>query len=198
MGHAATDIRGYLADETSQVDRKRILVAEHCGQAERLTQLLWDTWRAIEPGLGANPVVLHLDFAGIGELSDAISGDCLPYFLGGVLLGVRPCYVIWDNLSPGVFAIVQSMFHEAGRYGVGRRAGQSYRLLGSRAERQTAVDYEKLWDRMNAEKAWVNGASFERTVLGPKSRGKLLRDMYNDGTAIRACNGQPNYLTLLP
>jgi hypothetical protein len=80
MARAATDIRGYLADETSQVVRKRILVAEHSGQAEQLTQLLWDTWRAIEPGLGADPVVLHLDFARIGELSDAISGDCLPYF----------------------------------------------------------------------------------------------------------------------
>ena len=197
MTPAMPAIKGYLADETCTVIRKRIVIADETESAERLSAKLWQTWRAIEAGLGANPVVLHLDFTGTSEVSEAISADCLPYFLGGVLLGVRPCYLIWDNLSPGVYAIIQTMFHTASRYVVGRRSGQSYGLLGARAEGKTALDYEKLWDRLNAEKAWVNGASFERTVLGGQPRGKLLRDMYNDGTAIRAPNCQPNYLTLL-
>ena len=156
---------------------------ELCADADmaRLSTDLWRHWANISEG-GLDSFLLALDFADLKALRPQTVNECLVYFLGGVLVGFRPCYVVLDNVSTDqrVLWVLDRALDTADLVAIVRKAGsRQYDLVG---DEKKVNKFRVYWHQLEADGGWVRGPVFEKAKRIPRN---TLQAMYLAGLALK-------------
>ncbi len=176
--------------------------------SEELAAALWEEWRSVPWKREEidHCVVLQMDFGGLRDVEPAAVDDCLVYFLGGAIVGLRPFYVIFENIADQVMlTTLQSQLNRAELVVVAkkpeaRKSQLDYTLIGhyERIERK----YLKPWLRLAAEGAWGDSSYFITTINEKGGVQRLptaiLGEMYEAGVILRHPDERPIFRAPVP
>lgn len=163
------------------------------GELERLAGALWLEWKGVSDESLA-PVTLILDFTGVRILRHGTVNDALVYaYAASVALPrLRPCYMVFDNLSDEVSMVLGTAFLAAEVVAVGREApGHDYKLIG---HHDKVVKFQLGWPQLKNDGRWVNGRAFEAAKRLPKN---TLEEMHISGVAVKDVDDRPYYRSIV-
>jgi len=161
--------------------------------SDRLADALWKQWRAVEED-SDQCVVLQLSFKGLRGVKPAAVTECLVYFLGGVIVGLRPFYVVFEDIGDeSIWTSLGDRLNRAGLIALANQAAllegrkvrvrdSTYKLIGDYATVDRCEDY---WYALAAEKDWVKGGIFAAQKGMPPA---IMNKMYDQGVALKAKN----------